>query len=132
MRHDAAFCASFITKTLYPEIYFEREIMGSYIRSVRHWPRQTPKRNVVSSSLAGGAQNNRCKPFIDGLQRFFIVISFGQPHRSAIPRCLQKRAALSFLMQSRPFSSINFYCLQTSAFLQRLLLLLKNTLSFKA
>ena len=33
--------------------------------------RQTPKRNVVSSSLAGGAKN-RCKPFFNGLQRFFI------------------------------------------------------------
>lgn len=30
-----------------------------------------PKRNVVSSSLAGGAKNDRCKPFFDGLQRFF-------------------------------------------------------------
>ena len=56
MRHDAAFCASFITKTLYPEICFEREIMGSYIRSVHHWSRQTPKRNVVRSSRAGGAK----------------------------------------------------------------------------
>ena len=26
--------------------------------------RQTPKRNVVSSSLAGGAKNDRCKPFL--------------------------------------------------------------------
>ena len=32
-----------------------------------------PKRNVVSSSLAGGAKNDRCKPFFDGLQRFFVL-----------------------------------------------------------
>ena len=33
-----------------------------------------PKRNVVSSSLAGGAKNDRCKPFFDGLQRFFVIV----------------------------------------------------------
>ena len=52
-----------------------------------------PKRNVVSSSLAGGAKNDRCKPFFRGLQRFFVVVSFEQPCRSAgttlyISRCI--------------------------------------------
>lgn len=34
--------------------------------------RRTPKRNVVSSNLAGGAKNDRCKSFFDGLQRFLL------------------------------------------------------------
>ena len=42
-----------------------------------------PKRNVVSSSLAGGAKNDRCKPFFDGLQRFFVIVPFERPCRSA-------------------------------------------------
>ena len=47
--------------------------------------RRTPKRNVVSSSLAGGAKNDRCKPFFDGLQRFLLSFPSGglaaQPER---------------------------------------------------
>ena len=39
--------------------------------------RRTPKRNVVSSSLAGGAKNDRCKPFFDGLQRFLFSPAHG-------------------------------------------------------
>lgn len=35
--------------------------------------RQTPKRNAVRSSRAGGAKNDRCKPAKTGLQRFFII-----------------------------------------------------------
>ena len=45
--------------------------------------RRTPKRNVVSSSLAGGAKNDRCKPFFNGLQRFFVIVSFERSCRSA-------------------------------------------------
>ena len=37
----------------------------------------SPKRNVVSSSLAGGAKNDRCKPFFDGLQRFLLSLLLG-------------------------------------------------------
>ena len=48
--------------------------MGSYIRSVRHCPRQTPKRQATGSNPAGGAKNDRCKPFFDGLQRFFVIV----------------------------------------------------------
>lgn len=44
---------------------------------------QTPKRNVVSSSLAGGAKNDRCKPFFDSLQRFFVIVSPEHSCRSA-------------------------------------------------
>ena len=36
-----------------------------------------PKRNVVRSSRAGGAKNDRCKPFFDGLQRFFVIVLGG-------------------------------------------------------
>ena len=33
--------------------------------------RQTPKRQATGSNPAGGAKNDRCKPFFDGLQRFY-------------------------------------------------------------
>ena len=34
--------------------------------------RQTPKRQATGSNPAGGAKNDRCKPFFDGLQRFLL------------------------------------------------------------
>ena len=37
----------------------------------------------MSSSLAGGAKNDRCKPFFDGLQRFFVIVSLERFCRSA-------------------------------------------------
>ena len=47
-------------------------------RTIRHDPNDVaPKRNVVSSSLAGGAKNDRCKPFFDGLQRFLLSFLLG-------------------------------------------------------
>lgn len=36
--------------------------------------RQTPKRQATGSNPAGGAKNDRCKPFFDGLQRFFVIV----------------------------------------------------------
>ena len=30
----------------------------------------SPKRQATGSNPAGGAKNDRCKPFFDGLQRF--------------------------------------------------------------
>ena len=37
--------------------------------------RRTPKRQATGSNPAGGAKNDRCKPFFDGLQRFFVIVS---------------------------------------------------------
>lgn len=35
---------------------------------------RTPKRQATGSNPArGGAKNDRCKPFFDGLQRFFVI-----------------------------------------------------------
>ena len=36
--------------------------------------RRTPKRQATGSNPAGGAKNDRCKPFFDGLQRFFVIV----------------------------------------------------------
>ena len=44
-----------------------------------------PKRNVVSSSLAGGAKNDRCKPFFDGLQRFLLPVLVLPLHGNLTP-----------------------------------------------
>ena len=35
----------------------------------------SPKRQATGSNPAGGAKNSRCKPFFDGLQRFFVIVS---------------------------------------------------------
>ena len=35
--------------------------------------RQTPKRQATGSNPAGGAKNDRCDPFFDGLQRFLLL-----------------------------------------------------------
>ena len=43
----------------------------------------TPKRQATGSNPAGGAKNDRCKPFFDGLQRFFVIVSSGHSCRSA-------------------------------------------------
>lgn len=37
--------------------------------------RRTPKRQATGSNPAGGAKNARCKPFFDGLQRLFVIVS---------------------------------------------------------
>lgn len=34
----------------------------------------SPKRQATGSNPAGGAKNDRCKPFFDGLQRFFVIV----------------------------------------------------------
>ena len=34
----------------------------------------TPKRQATGSNPAGGAKNDRCKPFFDGLQRFLFLL----------------------------------------------------------
>ncbi len=34
----------------------------------------SPKRQATGSNPAGGAKNDRCKPFFDGLQRFFVTV----------------------------------------------------------
>ena len=36
--------------------------------------RTPPKRQATGSNPAGGAKNDRCKPFFDGLQRFFVSV----------------------------------------------------------
>lgn len=89
MRHDAAFCASFITKTLYPEIYFEREIMGSYIRSVRHGSRQTPK-GEAGGSIPFWRAKNPGNRLISGI---FIDNAKYNAHRKDPDVELQKAAA---------------------------------------
>ena len=61
----------------------KREETVEEVEKNTEWERHTPKRNVVSSSLAGGAKNDRCKPFFDGLQRFFVIVPFERPCRSA-------------------------------------------------
>ena len=45
-------------------------------RTIRHDPNDVaPKRQATGSNPAGGAKNSRCKPFFDGLQRFFVIVS---------------------------------------------------------
>ena len=43
----------------------------------------SPKRQATGSNPAGGAKNDRCKPFFDGLQRFFVIVSSEHSCRSA-------------------------------------------------
>ena len=44
-------------------------------RTTRHDPNDVaPKRQATGSNPAGGAKNDRCKPFFDGLQRFFVIV----------------------------------------------------------
>ena len=44
-------------------------------RTTRHDPNViTPKRQATGSNPAGGAKNDRCKPFFDGLQRFLFLL----------------------------------------------------------
>lgn len=43
----------------------------------------TPKRQATGSNPAGGAKNDRCKPFFDGLQRFFVIVFPERSCRSA-------------------------------------------------
>ena len=45
--------------------------------------RRTPKRQATGSNPAGGAKNDRCKPFFDGLQRFFVTVFSEHSCRSA-------------------------------------------------
>ena len=47
-----------------------RQIMK---RTMYQAARHTPKRQATGSNPAGGAKNDRCKPFFDGLQRFFVI-----------------------------------------------------------
>ena len=37
-------------------------------------PFASPKRQATGSNPAGGAKNDLCKPFFDGLQRFFVIV----------------------------------------------------------
>ena len=43
-------------------------------RTMYEAARHTPKRQATGSNPAGGAKNDRCKPFFDGLQRFFVAV----------------------------------------------------------
>ena len=60
----------FTISLTHQSIYSERELM--WLWTNYEMVRRTPKRNVVSSSLAGSAKISRCKPFFNGLQRLFI------------------------------------------------------------
>ena len=42
----------------------------------------SPKRQATGSNPAGGAKNDRCKPFFDGLQWFFVIASSEHSCRS--------------------------------------------------
>ena len=42
---------------------------------------QTPKRQATGSNPAEGAKNDRCKPFFDSLQRFFVIVFRERPCR---------------------------------------------------
>ena len=44
--------------------------------------RTPPKRQATGSNPAGGAKNDRCKPFFDGLQRFFVTVFLECSHLS--------------------------------------------------
>ena len=48
-----------------------RQIMK---RTMYQAARHTPKRQATGSNPAGGTKNDRCKPFFDGLQRFFVIV----------------------------------------------------------
>ena len=67
--------------------------MSLYLSRIEGPP---PKRNVVSSSLAGGAKNDRCKPFFDGLQRF--LLSFPQSILAALPEQFYTFSAVCLLI----------------------------------
>lgn len=50
-------------KFVYYKSFCVRDDIGSYIRTVYHMVSHTPKRQATGSNPAGGAKNDRCKPF---------------------------------------------------------------------
>ena len=56
----------------------------------------TPKRQATGSNPAGGAKNDRCKPFFDGLQRF--LLSFPQSILAALSERFYTFSAVCLLI----------------------------------
>ena len=66
-------------------------------RTIRHDPNDVaPKRQATGSNPAGGAKNDRCKPFFDGLQRF--LLSFPQSILAALPERFYTFSAVCLLI----------------------------------
>ena len=63
--------------------YFTIKCVRILRNTAVHWLNLTPKRQATGSNPAGGAKNDRCKPFFDGLQRFFVIVSSEHSCRSA-------------------------------------------------
>ena len=64
-----------IIKFVYYKSFCVRDDIGSYIRTVYHMVSHTPKRNVVSSSLAGGAITAPESPEVKGFGAFLFPSS---------------------------------------------------------
>lgn len=66
-------------------------------RTIRHDPNDVaPKRQATGSNPAGGAKNDRCKPFFNGLQRF--LLSFPQSILAALPERFYTFSAVCLLI----------------------------------